>query len=200
MAKTPLMPRSVPIGVGFGSRHSSIYMATRTLLEDVQRAEQEAFENVEETRRILKVDAVYRPTIKVQTYSAAVQVFAAMTAEAAIDMYAVMRFGEANIRNRFSPGGIVRRLKQLLQAGTGADLDDHAEILVLLRRLVEARNALVHPKSDEVLYSDSGEQLTHSVEPFFPGVDGDAARDAFRNLNEFYRIINTLDPAIMLIP
>jgi hypothetical protein len=194
MTKKRPTPREMPVGVGFGASHSGMYRATLRLLKDVARAEAEAKEEVAALRTKHNIAAEYRPTPDVELYSAAVQVFAAMTIEASIDLYAVVRFGEDNVRKGFSRGPTWKRLKEFLEAATGAELDDNAEILTAVRNIFAARNAIVHPKSDETRYDDSGRPIQEKPEKFFPGLDGDSARDAVERMNSFYVLIRTADP------
>ena len=115
--KWPL-PRTIPKGVGFGSSHAELFRATQQFLRDVERAEHEGREEADAIQKKFGIPAPYRPTVHVERYSVAVQVFAAMTLEAVIDMYAVVRFGEDEVRSTWtrSKKPLVTKFGEMLEA------------------------------------------------------------------------------------
>lgn len=192
-------PRAVPKGISFGSYHSPLFRATREFMKDVERAEQEVRDEVVRLRERLSMPAEFRPDIHVERYSMAVQVLAAMTIEAAVDIYAVVRFGEVAARStwkRYHPRGIAGKLVEMLQAATGASPEAAAEILQIVDRIAKARNAFVHPKSDETLYDNQGNPLRTRQEHLLPMTDGTAARDTYDDLLRFFELLHELDPTV----
>jgi len=192
-------PRPIPTGVSFGTYHEALFRAVREFLADVKRAEREAHEEVENIRKKLGIPAVYQPDIHVERYSMAVQVLVAMTLEGAIDLYGVVKFGEGDdcktwkwFHNK-GPGG---KLQEMIKAAKGIDLDDDAEILQIVKKVFKARNAFVHPKSDETVFDDAGNPLRVRTEHLFPGQDGNHARAAYEDLSRFLRLLHDIDPDV----
>jgi hypothetical protein len=196
VAKQPPPARDVPINVGFAIPYADLYHATRRLLADVARAEDDAKENIAEIRQELGIAAECSPTPVVELYVAAVQVFAAMTLEAAIDLYAILRFGEMNARAHFRQKPIWKRLQTLLTAATGIRPEDDAVILGIVRSIFEARNALVHPKSIETEYDREGRPTSSQTMELFPWLDGDMARSTVLDLDRFFDEICRVDPKV----
>ena len=78
------------------------------------------------------------------------QIYCAMCVEALLNFYGVIRLGEAFYKRNFERLGIIPKLELLVAVCDNRLLAKGAEISVVLRRLAENRNALVHPKSREV--------------------------------------------------
>lgn len=194
MTKAKLPPRKLPIGVGFSSTHSSLFTATRRLLNDVELAEEAGRRDVEEIRRKFSIDAQYSPTLDVELYAMAVAVFAAMTIEAAIDLYRVTRFGSQHPRSRQLREPMWKYLGNLLRDATGKHVDDDELLLAIVRRTFETRNALVHPVSSEIHYDTKGRPIAPQEDDGFPELDGNDARRIVADLEAFFNEMTRLDP------
>jgi hypothetical protein len=189
----------MPIGVSFGSYVSSLCRATYEYVKDVEWAEKEAVEEVARMREKLNISTKYVPDAHVERHSMTVQIYVALSLEAAIDMYAVVKFSEGVARRtwkRNPRGGTAAKLKEMLEAGTGVILEPDAEILTLVRRVFDTRNAFVHPKGDEISQEDERNGVRSRKELVFPAHDGDAARAAFADLRRFFELIHKLDPEL----
>ena len=145
--------RELPSSSQFSAPHvqchaGAIYflnvLEQQTMLLDI--AVDDAGGTEEAMNRLAAADALER-----QAISEAVQVFAAMTAESAINLLGVMALGE----DQFI-GGVERlpakiKLSTLLRVIEQKDPDESDEMLVIVERLAEARNDFVHPKPQEGL-------------------------------------------------
>jgi hypothetical protein len=199
MTKQPVqlpIPREVPRGISFGTYQEQLFRATREFVADVKRAEKEARDEAVQIRAKLGIPAEYRPDVHVERYSMAVQVFAALTAEATIDMYAVVRFGEEAVRKtwkRNQRGGMAGKLGEMLQAA-GVSRESSAELLQVTSRIFKARNAFVHPKSDETVFDEKGNPVRTRGENVFPEVDEKAAQASYDDLLRFFKLLHQLQP------
>src|SRR5258705_97075 len=113
-------PRPMPIGVSFGSYVNSLCRATYEYLKDVGRAEKDAEEEVVRIREKLNISTKYVPDAHVERHAMTVQIYVALSLEAAIDMYAVVKFSEGVARRtwkRNPRGGIAAKVKEMLEAG-----------------------------------------------------------------------------------
>ena len=93
MTVEDLHPRDEHVGRTFTAPHDELYRAMRGFLNDLKGAEETYRKEVAQIRAKLQIPVQYTETPDVERYSLAVQVFAAMTIEAAISFYAVLRFG-----------------------------------------------------------------------------------------------------------
>jgi hypothetical protein len=92
----------------------------------------------------------------VQLYARATVVFACMTIEAALNTYGLIRFGEAQFERHFAYDGPARRLCRLLRFGAGLELPLDHPMLAAVERVVKIRNAIVHIRSEESRFDESG--------------------------------------------
>jgi hypothetical protein len=81
--------------------------------------------------------------------SASAQVFCAMSVEALLNLYGVVRLGEEFYKRNLERSGVVPKLEILLATCDGILLPKDAELSALLRKISQKRNELVHPKSRE---------------------------------------------------
>src|SRR5260221_10994693 len=102
MTKTPLSALSDFYGRAFAAVPDEYNRATRRFLSDLRRSEDAYREEVVAQRSKLGVPAENRDTPDVERYSLALQIFAAMTVEAGIRYYAVVRFAGGLNVNAFA--------------------------------------------------------------------------------------------------
>lgn len=185
------LPSGGHVGRNITIPYSALYRAMRGFLSDLERAEAKYRGEIAAIRTKLGVDAVYVETPEVERYSSAVQLFAAMTVDALISFYAVLRFGGAHHDDQFRWPRVDKRLRKALDT-IGVQLADDAEILVLIRDLKDARDRIAHPHSYELLGSEQAAiQLPHR-----PGPDdsASAARRAVAAVDRIFALIRELDP------
>ena len=186
-----LQPRHEHVGRELTIPYDGLYRHMRSFLKDLERAEEEYREEVKAIREKLRVPAFYQETRDVERYSLAVQVFAAFTIEALISFYAVLRFGGENYEKHFADGGAPNRLQRALQQAKIMIADD-AEIIAVVRRVMNGRHPIVHPFTVE--YSGT-EQATIQA-PDRPGPDetAAAATKAAADVDRFLALLREADP------
>jgi hypothetical protein len=191
MTPSDLHPRHDHVGRELSIPHEGLYRATRLFLEDLQSAEDSYRQEVLAIREKLGVPAVYRETDHVQRFSMAVQVFAAMTMEAVISFYAVLRFGGEKHDEHFRWDPALKRLQKALKHA-GVQLDDEAEILELVRSVMEGRHRIVHAFTVE--YSGSEQATIQQPDRQGPDETAAAARRAMEGLDRFLALLREVDP------
>ena len=185
-----LNPRNEHVGRTLTAPHDELYRAMRGFLKDLERAEESYREEVIAIRKKLQVPAEYTETPDVERYSLAIQVFAAMTIEAAISFYAVLRFGGENHDDHFRWGSADNRLRTALSYA-GVAFEDDAEILRLVRAVMDARHTIVHPFSAEFRGTEQATiQVPHRP---VPDVSAAAARSAIEDVDRFFQLLRQLD-------
>ena len=99
------------------------------------------------------------------TYALAAQVFAAMAAEAQLNTYGLVRFGEnLYATDEFRNRGPVKRLKRIGLRSVGVQIADHDPLVLGLRSLLAKRNPIVHMQADEEAFDKDG----HIIRPAPP--------------------------------
>jgi hypothetical protein len=186
------MPVTDQIGRQFTAPHHDLYRAMRAFMADLEGAEKEYREEVVAIRKKLGVPAQYTETFHVERCSLAVQVLAAAAIEAIISLYAVLRFGGHYHDRHFRWDSAASRLSTALEyAGIAVDQDD--EMLVLVRRVMEARNRIVHPFSVE--FTGDGQATIRSPDRLGPNESAAAARMAVADVDRFLVLLCGLDDA-----
>lgn len=84
-----------------------------------------------------------------QALSEAIQVFAGMTVESAVNLLGVLALGEDPFVQELERRPLLEKLSTVLRVIEGTTPSDTDEMLVVAERLAEARNAFVHPKPQE---------------------------------------------------
>ena len=84
-----------------------------------------------------------------QALSEAVQVFAGMTVESAVNLLGVLALGEEQFLGELERRPLLEKLSTLLRVIEGKSPSGTDEMLVVAGRLADARNAFVHPKPQE---------------------------------------------------
>ncbi len=162
----------------------------RGFLFDVERAEAEYRQEVEAIKAKLGVHATYSDTPAVMRYSAATQLFAAITVDALISLYVVLKYGGENHDKVLRMGSTEKRLKAVF-AGVGKVLPEDAEIFRLLRDIATSRHRIAHPHSAEYVQGRAGK----SPQPDRPWSDdsGAAAREAVQRVDRVIQLLMSLD-------
>ncbi len=118
--------------------------------------------------------------------SAAVQVYCAMAIEALLNFYGVSRLGEDFYKGNLEKSSMEPKLEMLLALCDGIFLSKDAELLVLLRRLSQKRNQLVHPRSRE--------SSLNQVEPAtWPDDVRKEAEFATNDMEQFFGLFSALN-------
>jgi hypothetical protein len=168
-----------------------LYRATRGFLDDLRKAEASCQEEIAEIRSRLNLEAEYYEAPDIERLSLAVQVFAAVTVEAAVSFYAVMRFGGDNHDEHFRWGQLDDRLKRICQH-CGISLASDSELLKLIRELMDARHRIVHPFTAE--FSGPRDASIQSPARAFADESAAAAREAVDKLDRVFELLRQLDP------
>ena len=79
-----------------------------------------------------------------------VKIFSAMTVEAFLNFYGVVRLGQDAFESDFERLGPVAKLRKLIEVCDNVTLSDHEPIVQTLSRIAKRRNRLVHPRTSEV--------------------------------------------------
>jgi hypothetical protein len=192
MARTLPAPRPVP-SVGFGVPQIELYRACQRLFQDGQQAEIQ--ERAEHAHLVTKLGfhIHYTPSSEVEVYSSAVHIFAAMTAEAVMNVYAVVRYGDAHFDRNFRYGNPVKRLREILHYLPELDLADTSEIVLICQRLFDVRDKLVHAKSSEDHFDGQGKRITP---PEIVNISQETAAIALSDLERFIQLMISFDAEI----
>ena len=188
--KTPPQPRSDRVGRELATLHERLYRAMRGFLNDLERAEHEYRLEIAAQRAKFGVDARYTETTDVQRYSLAIQLFAALTTEAVISLYAVLKFGGDKHDDHFRWGEADKRLQKAFQFA-GITVAGDAEIFTLVRTIMEARHAIAHPFSAE--YFGSEQASVRAPDRPWPDDSAAGARQAVVNVDRFLELLRSAD-------
>lgn len=188
------VPREMPKSGGFALPH-------RELFDDVQRLIGQLDEAVKvgsELREAFTATGteilprLARADLEAQMYSRAIQVFAAMAAEAALNAYGLMWFGEADFERHFEWKNPTKKIKALARAVLKRELTVADEVVGLLDSLQRKRNAHVHLRAEEAaLGSDGVLQLVTAGH--VPRRDPSGGLEAASELRRFLELFADLD-------
>jgi hypothetical protein len=185
------IPADRHVGLQITIPYGDLYRAMCGFLGDLDRAEADYRVEVSALRAKLGVAASYLETPEVERYSLAVQLFAAMTVDALVSFFVILRFGGAHHddHSRWPPTD--QRLRKALDH-VGVPISDDAEVLGLIRKLMEARHRIAHPHSVELLGSEQAAiEIPDRRGPDYTAV---AAREAVAIVNRVFEILRDLDP------
>lgn len=120
--------------------------------------------------------------------SDAVKVFSAMSVEAFLNFYGVVRLGQA-FDSKFEHFGPVKKLKRLFELCENVILTDTDPLVAVVDRIAKRRNRLVHPRvtevADEAVGSDRGGDKIPEV-----------AREAVADMIVFFEEFGKREPNI----
>ncbi len=185
-----LKPRQMPTPGGFSQPHRELYDDIQRLLGQMRNAIQAA----EERSATLRASGdeiraqLALADLEAQMYSRAIQVFAAMAAEAALNVYGLMWFGETDFERHFERKNPTKKLKALTRSVLGRELSRADEIVRLLDSLSRKRNAHVHPQAEESAFDTQGvvRTVTKGHRPkLHPSAGCEAAQEVHRFLELF---------------
>jgi hypothetical protein len=152
---------------------------------------QKHLERLEEAR---KKGGTYRipPNLleKYRFFRSAAVVFSAMAVEGFLNYYGVKRLGNDFYRDNYERLSSHRKLAAVVATCTGHLLLGHAELVTVLRRLTERRNALVHPKAREVPPEEDAKPRPASPPS---AVEVTPAADSVRDMERFFELFAELD-------
>jgi len=128
---------------------------------------------------------------RLRFFRSAAVVYSAMAVEGFLNYYGVKRLGNEFYRDTYERLSSHRKLAALVATCTGQLLPSHAEVVTVLRRLTERRNALVHPKAREVLPKAKDAKPRRA--PRRPAVAPTPAADSVRDMERFFELFAELD-------
>ena len=128
---------------------------------------------------------------KYRFFRSAAVVFSAMAVEGFLNYYGVKRLGNDFYRDNYERLNTHQKLSALVATCTGHLLPKHAELVRVLRRLTERRNALVHPKAREVLAEVKDGNPRRA--PPRSAVAPTPAADSVRDMERFFELFAELD-------
>jgi hypothetical protein len=181
-----LQRRELPLRNSFTVPHVQAFHGARyfmSLLESqtsaVHRRGAELGGGEEALEHAAEFDALER-----QALSEAVQVFAAMATEAAVNLLGVLTLGEETFLDRLERKPQLEKLRVLLDLLSPAARDQAAELLRVAKTLADARNAFAHPKSRETDLSADVSLRRGDVE---------SAREAMADVLHFFKLLGAYD-------
>lgn len=193
MAKQLPIPRPVPSRVGYGVPQSELYAACERFWKDLERADKIGRADAAALSQALQIEYEYHGTWEVELYASAIHIFAAMTVEAVMNVFAVVRFGEQHFNAHFRYGPPITRLRKILYYLPQIDLSDDSEIAQLIKRLFKVRDDLVHAKSAEDFYDEQHRPIREREDLV---VTKETAADALADLRRFVNWISQLDQEV----
>lgn len=108
-----------------------------------------------------------------------VRVYAAMAVEGYLNFYGVLRLGQDVFDEHFERLGLVPKLRALLLTCDQLNIPKSDLLVLALDRVAQSRNALVHPKTVEVVGDVSQHKRTATPAP-------ETARRAVRDMEAFF--------------
>lgn len=149
-------PRPLPTRGGLSYPHVDLRSSTLALTRYLVRA-QSVWSRQQTWRRYLHPRTSAHATLRdIQLYSQAAIVFAAMTVEAALNTYGLVRFGEETFEKHFAFRGPTERLRRLARYGVGRELQADDPMMTSLTRLIGIRNRIAHIRSEESRMDGAG--------------------------------------------
>ncbi|MDP9179820.1 MAG: hypothetical protein M3O61_19285 [Gemmatimonadota bacterium] len=142
---------------GWLTQHSRYYEYLRFQLEDLL-ACQEAVDSNWPEPGVAFIGAELYPDLhrlcrRRDATADSVVVFAAMTVEATINYYGARELGADTFEQDYERLPLVRKLRALIKACEGLELEPHHPLIEVTQKLGARRNALVHPKVRQVFES-----------------------------------------------
>lgn len=151
-------PRELPNTGGFSLPHMDLYQHVLRLRQELAIAQGEREQEVTESP-----DRFPAANWKVKCYASAVTIFSAMTVEAMLNAYGLLRFGEAEFERVYARLGPRRKLRELVADGCNVNLVDEDPLVQALLALVHRRNELVHPRAYETIIDEKGFHVPDAV-------------------------------------
>lgn len=108
-----------------------------------------------------------------------IRIYAAMAVEGYLNFYGVLRLGQDIFDEHFERLGLVPKLRLLLLTCDQLDVPKSDPLVLALDRIAQSRNALVHPKTKEVVGEPSLYKRTAIPAP-------ETARAAVNDMESFF--------------
>ena len=108
-----------------------------------------------------------------------VRIYAAMAAEGFLNFYGVLRLGQRVYDEHFERLGAVPKLRSLLLICDQLEVPRNDPLVLCLDRLAQSRNALVHPKTREVLGNPATQKRSSTKLP-------EVAQESVANMEAFF--------------
>jgi hypothetical protein len=116
------------------------------------------------------------------------RIYAAMAVEGYLNFYGVLRLGQQVFDDHFERLGLVPKLRALLLVCDRLNVANNDQLVLLLEKVAQSRNSLVHPKTREVLGDPAIHQRTSLPMP-------ETARLAVVNMEAFFTAFISAVPA-----
>ena len=189
----PLVPRDRPLRGGFSIPFKEIRDNAHAFVALMADAKERLDQEMSATPTNSEDWIVPAPNsiLEVQMYSRAIQVFAAMAVEGALNTYGLMRFGEEQLKGY--RGSTVRKLHDFLNHKYARPFGKEDPLPLALKRLADRRNAIVHIKADESVIDEQG-QFTYVTPIHWPPATPKAAIDSMDEMELFFKEFPERDP------
>jgi hypothetical protein len=128
---------------------------------------------------------------KYRFFRSAAVIYSAMAVEAFLNYYGIKRLGNDFYRDTYEHLSSQRKLAAVVATCTGQLLPSQAELVKVLRRLTERRNALVHPKAREVLPNAKDAKPRRAPPP--SAVEVTPVADSVQDMERFFELFAELD-------
>jgi hypothetical protein len=183
-------PRDLPLRGGFSVPHVSCIRAARLFLAQLEAAEARVPQEAERLRDHYGefAEHVARHNLENQALSEAVQIFSAMAAESALNLYGVLALGEKRFRKEFERLATPKKVEKVLAWKRERPIAPDDEVRAISRRLAYARNDFVHPKPQEIGSDWSAAEGRSSARK-----DISAARRSLEDAIRFLHLLRTRD-------
>jgi hypothetical protein len=134
-------------------------------------------------------DALWKLTRRRNLLVDSIKIFSAMSVEAFLNFYGVLRLGHAGFDAKFERLGPIDKLKKLFELCDNIKLTNNDSIVQVVKRIAERRNELVHPNTEEVT---SALRIKNNVNNNIP----DSARESVADMVYFFNEFSRLCPGV----
>lgn len=148
---TPLEPRELPPSSSFSTPHVQAFHGARFFHQVLEQQTAEAWARTTDlggTEEAM-VQAFAPDALQRQALSEAVQVFAALAVEGAINLLGIIILGEEQFYRELGNMKQRDKLRTLLDLVGAAEVGHGLRVMASAKRLADARNRFVHPRPQE---------------------------------------------------
>ena len=153
----------------------------------IQKLEKECSDYNEEDRDSYIYHLTYDDRRNLAQQCVVAMLFSCMAVESFINLYGVLRMGGEFYKRNIERVGISQKLEIIIAVGTQQLMSKNEEIALLIRRMFDKRNQLVHPKTSEV---DSPVQMAQ----LRPIHHLDEAQSMVDDMKKFFEYFLLIDP------
>jgi hypothetical protein len=129
--------------------HKLYFKAAQRHAKDARRAEASVKDLENPRSEWTKQDLIDQFIIACIESGTASIIYSALTVEAYINFYGIVRIGKSEFNRDFSRKDVRRKWREVPKHVTGASIPEGCEAFVLLNKLIDARNKLVHYEFSE---------------------------------------------------